>query len=431
MTDRYTNAKEQEIVASIFRMSGIECECAVPVKTEGQDTDIDVLGILDNVAVLVECVGTDDFGQKVKKSITDFERNIAEFQNLVNGLSQNFPDFYEQHKSFCKDLTELSSEAELKLGKLIISFNKETRTSVKKIVLACQKKAVSVWTLEEMHYFQRIAECTFEHSGFEILESLGIHPDEITQNDYEPATAPYLAYGKQVRPHLYLLNIIVSVPTLLRRSSIKRLRDSSTVEGYQRLLDEKKLERMREYLLTDLPTYPTNIICKLHEDVRVERLDVQVQVGPQHKPKRAAVQSQMKQHAFLVELPNTFDTFQIIDGQHRLFSFAQTHYSIYRRTKSIAERRKLEKEDAFIDKLSKKSSLVVTAVHSDDPSYKKWADPGRLFYEINTTQTKIDAEDIIDLKERIYPDDPAAHANKLLKRLNGFGALKDKVRVYF
>jgi DGQHR domain-containing protein len=219
---------------------------------------------------------------------------------------------------------------------------------------------------------------------------------------------------------------------LLRRSSVKRLQDSSSKAGYQRLLDKEKLKRMRKYLLQDFPIYPNNIICKLHDDATVNNLfdmGATVELGPTPSA-RTSILRDMKDNLFLVELPDTHDAFEIIDGQHRLFSFSQAKYAQYEKCKDAAEQQAFAEGDGKITNLSKSANLVVTAIHSKNATVTKFSSPGRLFLDINTTQTRIRPEDVIDLVGKFYQNDPAAHANVLLTKLNTHGVLKVRDSFY-
>lgn len=189
---------------------------------------------------------------------------------------------------------------------------------------------------------------------------------------------------------------------------------------------------MRKYLLQDFPIYPNNIICKLHDDATVNNLfdmGATVELGPTPSA-RTSILRDMKDNLFLVELPDTHDAFEIIDGQHRLFSFSQAKYAQYEKCKDAAEQQAFAEGDGKITNLSKSANLVVTAIHSKNATVTKFSSPGRLFLDINTTQTRIRPEDVIDLVGKFYQNDPAAHANVLLTKLNTHGVLKVRDSFY-
>jgi DGQHR domain-containing protein len=396
------------------------------VKVEGQDSEIDVLGVVKNAIILVECVGTETFGGKARKATTDFQRNIQAFDKIVELLKTNYRKYYEQNQAALESNDRV-------FRKLLVSFRKETRNDVdRENAHSCNNEMITIWTSEEKYYFEKVADCTYDHCQYEILYSLRVQPNEITDGQKESFTPTYLAYGKEVRDGVYILNFVPSVKTLLSRSSIRRLRDSNTSRGYQRLLDKRKLTKMRDYLLKGVPAYPNNIICRLHEDAVVEKIKIANIQLDETQLAETDVVSTMKRDLFVVKLPNTYNTFEIIDGQHRLFSFAQTKSHIFGKFKNSTERQRLKKEDTRIQDLQDKSNLVLTAIYSkSDTNSKEWADPGRLFYQINTTQTKIEPDDVIDLMETLEPNDPIALANGLMRRFNENGVLMNKIRIKF
>jgi DGQHR domain-containing protein len=426
---KYKNKNEEDIVESIFRKSGIECTKEIPVNVSEVHTNIDVLGISENVIILVECVGTDSIGPKSKKANSDFCSIEPVFDKILTGLPMDHKarKLYEEHKSAIDPTKRI-------FRRLLVSLNEETRRSVAEYILNfCQTSSIHLWTFEETHYFATVADCTYDHCRFEIFEHLQVLPSQINTGNAEPTTPNYVAYGKRY-DGLDILNFVVPVTVLLQRSSVKRLQDSSSMKGYQRLLAKDKLRKMRQYLMKDFPRYPNNIICKLHDSATVNCLSdtgTTVQLGSSISAKMS-VAKEIKTNLFLVELPDTHDAFEIIDGQHRLFSFSQTKYALYEKVKSPGERDALREGDSKIADLSADAHLIVTAIHSKRGAVgTEFSDPGRLFLDINTTQTRIRPEDVIDLVSKYYHDDPTAYANALLGKLNAHGILENKIRVKF
>lgn len=425
----YENEDEEDVIKSIFQKSGIGCVKRVPVKIPDADTDIDVLGICENVMILVECVGKAGIGLKSRRAKSDFDSIEPALDRVIAALPADHEAIalYETFKQI--------DPAKRIFKRLLVSLNHETQNDVKDnhIISFLSSCNFFLWTFEEMYYFRTIADCTFDHCRFEILEYLNVPPTRIISENTEPSAQNYVAYGKRY-PEYDILNFVVPVKILLRRSSVKRLQDSSSKAGYQRLLDREKLKRMREYLLQDFPVYPNNIICTLHDAARVGKifeLGATMSLGRALAP-RTTIQNQMEENLFLVELPDTHDAFEIIDGQHRLFSFSQTRYAQYEQVENADELEKLKEGDKRIADLSEGANLVVTAIHARESTARiDFSNPGRLFLDINTTQTRIRPEDVIDLVGKFRPDHPKAHANVLLTKLNAHGVLENKIRVKF
>lgn len=428
ITKENLHNEEIEKVISIFKKSGIDCIREVAVETEGQETDIDVLGIYNNIFILVECAGEARFGPKLKKSLTDFDLNIEHFEKISGVINKEHNKFYKNHMKHFKSSNKI-------FKKLFVSLKKETKDCIDTPHHYMSKnKNACIWTMEEIYYYDTISDCTYDHCKYEIFEYLNIKPEDMEEENTEPIILNYLAYGKKINNNLYLLNFVVKVSTLLHRSNIKRFQDSVTEEGYQRLLDKNKLKGMREYLLSKKThMYPNNIICVLSENASKpkeigETISDKLQLEEEEKANISTLKRQFKDNIFLIELPNSYNVFEIIDGQHRLFSYAQTKYHLFEKIGTSKEKTKIKKEDNKIKKLSEQSYLMVTAIYSKD---NIWGEPGKLFFEINTTQTRIKPEDVIDLLEKYHKNYPIAKANKLLKKLNNNGILKDNIKIKF
>lgn len=422
MSNRYKNDDEIKIVKGILEKSGIDCISYEKLESDVIKTDVDVFGVYKNVIVIIECVGTERFGRKLKKAATDFKLIIGEFDKLKSKISKDHKSFYK------RNILGFNSQNKV-FRKLLISFNKKAREDIDKSHSnLSEREKIYIWTKEEMYYYDRVSDCTYDHCKYEILSHLEVSPESI-DGEEKPGPLIYLAYGKKIVKNLFLLNLIVPVRLLLDRSSIKRLRDASSEKGYQRLLDKKKLKKMRNYLLKETnPTYPNNIICALNRQTTIKEKPIsEFKLREEERSKTIDIKRDTNEKLFIVELPNTYDIFEIIDGQHRLFSYAQTKYHLFEKIKSGREE-KVKKCDKKIEELSKESDLMVTAIYSED---EEWGVPGKLFFDINTTQTKITSDDVIDLMENFYPKDPIASANKLLKKLNKNGFLTNKIKTKF
>jgi DGQHR domain-containing protein len=424
----YSHDDEIEMTKSIFRKSGLDSISKVDVVGAQQITDVDLFGIFENSIFLVECVGQESFGKKAKETATELNVVIDRFDAVLKSIVKTKPVFYSKHKQ------QLNAPNRI-FRKLLVTLSKETKKSIASEQLSmCEQEGLAVWTREEMYYFQKVSDCTYDHCRYEILDSLRVRPDELSEDQEDAPILVYLGFGREVRKNLHILNFVVPVKTLLRRSTIQRLRDSSSEDGYQRLLNKDKLRRMRGYLAKGIAAYPNNIICVLHGKTTIQKLGSQatINVSGPIASRSEILDREAKNNLYLVELPNVYNAFEIIDGQHRLFSFAQTKYHLFEEFEDNAEKAQARRDDEKIAELAKTSYIVVTAIHSDEEAVNKdWANPGKLFYEVNTTQTKISPEDLIDLIERLYPKNSIARANRLLKRLNEKGVLENKIKVKF
>jgi len=412
--------KEIRLISTIFNKSDIDSirKVNIPKKENPNQIfcDIDVLGIYKNIIILAECVGEAKFGDK-KKDFDSESKEIIKYWNLlIESLKQKYNSFYEKHKKYLEN-------DEKKIKRLIISLKKEELDKNERDSLV--KENMYVFTRDNIEYFNIISDCTYEHCKYEILDFLGVGPHEV-QDEEESKIPLYIATGKKVKENFYILNLTIPVNLLLKRGYVLRFHRGDPEEGFQRLLNKSKLKKMRRYLL-DGGKYPNNIIVVLNKNSKIKSLE-----NIEFKTDESVLNTSLKKESkklWAVQVPDSYKVFSIIDGQHRLFSFAQTKYSLYERIKSEQEKKKLEQEDKKIKEIANTSEMVVTALFSPEDSDEDM--PARLFFEINTTQTSIPTEDVIDLTEKYQPEEPVSNANKLLRKLNKYGVLKNKIKIKF
>ena len=415
---------------SILGKAGIRCTGPIPVDIPDLDSDVDVLGSSDNVVLLVECVGTTEFGEKLKTTITKHEAIDSNFDKFLSTVKTRDSAFFEASEKYLESKSRI-------LKHIVVTFEKGTLEEIdQKNTQLFKEKEFAVWTLDQKYYFDKIADCTYDHCKYEIYDALGIEPPQVESETPEPDVHPFVAHGYsrtlEGGAEVYLLNFVVGVRTLLNRSKISRLAQASTKVGYQRLLDKDKLKRMRNYLLRKVPLYPNNIICVLDSNSGVipftKIVTNKLELADEYKAKTDIVNKSIREDTFLVELSDTYRALEIVDGQHRLFSYAQSKYQEYEKAKTAPEKAQLAVGDLKIRELAGNSNLNVTAIHSKGT----WGDPGKLFLDINTTQTRIKPADVSDLmaKYQEYEKDPKVSANRLLLQMNGrgHGVLRNKIK---
>jgi DGQHR domain-containing protein len=410
---------EIELIRLFFEKSGVPTLTKLNVPKEGlKETlcDIDVLGVYDNIIILVECVGNEPLGAKIK----DFNSESAIIEDDLDLLIETLK---ETNSQFCENCKQTFDELrdEIVIKKLVVTSIKEDVCEERKT----WKDKLFVWGKEDFEYFKVISDTTYDHCKFEILNSLGTKPSEITEKKHKKPTAiSYIATGEEDKEK-FVITFPVPVRDLLERSFVLRYHyDPET--GFQRLLDKPKLKRMRTYLLKEMKSYPNSIIVVLHQDVTINRFsEKQFSSKVSEDIKRLGERS-----LFLVTMPDRYDAFTVIDGQHRLFSFAQDKYHEFEAS-SPEEESKLGIEDEALRKLANELQLVVTAIYFKNPNGRIEDFKARLFFEINTTQTRIRPEDIIALTTRLSPHNPVSKAYILLEKLNAKGPLRGMIKVKF
>lgn len=419
MSEKNLHENEIEQIALFFKKSGMSTLTKFNMPKGNSKKalcDIDVLGVRNNIVILAECVGNEPIGAKTKDFNSESSIIEEKLDAFIEALKKTNPSFYD----ICNQtFDELKDEIVIK--KLVVSSTKEDVSEDRKT----WKDRLFIWGKEDFEYFRVVSDTTYDHCKFEIFNSLGIKPSEIVDKKHKkPTTISYIATGEEDKEK-FVITFPVPVQDMLERSFVLRYAFDPEA-GFQRLLDKRKLRKMRAYLLKEMKSYPNSIIVVLNQDVVLKRFSLdQFSTAVSEDIKELG-----KKSLFLVTVPDRYDAFTVIDGQHRLFSFAQDKYHEYE-AHNADEVSELKKEDATLSKLARQMQLVVTAIHFKSRNGKIEDFKARLFSEINTTQTRIRPEDIIALTARLDPQNPVSKAYTLLEKLNDKGPLLGMIKVRF
>jgi len=388
---------QRKKIKKVFEKCGINSLLTKNISLSHTKTEIDVLGVYKNVLILTECVGSSDsIGKKTKKFITDSNILIQNLKELIEILKKDYTKFFEENKDGFRDVNLIRAK------KLLVDLNKECKEEIEGYILKlCNEKDIKILTREEYFYFDIVANTEDVYGKYRIFEFLDIKPEDILKESIESPLI-YIGVGSEINGLYDVINLSIPVSLLLKRVTIKRLQDWNS-EGFQRLLDMKKLQEMRKYLKEELKIYPTNIVLLANKNPTIEPISSHLVEFKLEQDKSIIpdIKRNMEGHLFLVKLPNTYDAFLIIDGQHRLFSYAQ------------------------MDGLKDMHMLVTMIAVKED---SRILTGPKLFYDINQKQTYIKSEDIIDLERILHPSSPIVKANELLEKLNKNGVLKDKIK---
>lgn len=420
MGNEQRHLEEIELIDLIFRKAGIDTASKIkipnPTNPKKPFCDVDVLGIYKNIVIFVECVGEEKFGYKAKDFNSEVEK-IRRNPKSLHALKDSNTEFFDKHKKTIEDFKNDT----IVIKKLIVSSKKDETIEEKKT----WRGELFVWGREEIEYFKVISDAAYRYCKFEIFKDLKIDPTDIMEEKHPiPKKRDIIGIGEEDRER-YLVSFLYPVSHLLKLSFISRYHCTEE-KGFQRLANKEKLRKMRQYLIKKGESYPNSLIVLLNPDVKINKFK-NFFVGMDKE-----MQKYCKKNLFKITIPDRFGVFLIIDGQHRLFSFAQDCYSIFEKSKNKEERKKFKEDDSAIKKLAKELQLAVTGIKFKNKDVRFFREAGgELFFKINTTHTKIKPEDVIDLMEKFYPDDPISKSNKLLKKLNAKGPLANKIKVKF
>lgn len=168
---------------------------------------------------------------------------------------------------------------------------------------------------------------------------------------------------------------LLDIAHVYRRDELPSFQAQDTTYNYQRPLIHQKLIEIRQKLLTDQNfMFPSNILAILSKQCKYQK-DNQ-----------------------LLFIPKKYSSISIIDGQHRLFSYADENI------KNI---------------MQNDCKIMVTAIKfltDDEEMINKFS--AKVFIEINSNQTKVEATHLDLIAYKLGNNEPKILANKIMLKLN-------------
>ena len=258
---------------------------------------------------------------------------------------------------------------------------------------------VKVWDRDTFEYFKVVAGTIRTFSRYELFGYFDITPNDVfpkheLRQETSNTTRKVVEIGEEFGARTYTFK---EIPYNLLRTCYVLRNEGWRSDSFQRIINPNKLANIRSYMLrTERPGFVNNIIISPAPNVKIN-------------PPKDGVDE--------ISLPNNFNSFCVIDGQHRLLAFTQDYYS---------ETNPVEKQnDEKIKNYAKNADIIVTLIVPEGDAAKILKKQIELFIDINSNQTKVKAEFIFNLKEITAPLDNEALSNKVIRALNAMedGAL--------
>lgn len=178
-----------------------------------------------------------------------------------------------------------------------------------------------------------------------------------------------------------MYTFLLSARHLLKFAYVFRVETNNILSSYQRLLNRRKINNIREYLRS-LGFFANNILVATDEILQLSREDERMSVLSGN-----------------LNLPDKPAYLEILDGQHRLLAYSN--------------------QPALMNQ-----NLCVTVI-----SNLNSIDRAKLFVVVNREQTKVPAYLLWDLYTLIEPDDTRGRISAFVKNLNEDGPFKDLIRL--
>ncbi len=401
----------EKYVADIFEDSGFEIIWTKGIsfkdKNEDELLQIDVFAFYKKICILIEVTSTPDSSRISNK--------ISRFKDSSNLLINNH-DINEYFKQLRENGIKIPDRKfyhkDIKFKRLFVAPNFENDT-----IPIGRKEDVETWDKEVFMYFDLLSKTINEYARYDLFSYFKITPNELEGNEdaIQPRNAQGLKFSLMDNGD-EIITFLASPKEMLKMARVLR-RDSYNPDSYQRLLDKKRLFKIREFIIEKKNYFPNNILVSIS-----------------NPPNDFVVFENKK-----INFSDDFEQFYIIDGQHRLFAYAldstAKHFKKYKFSDKPTEKQKqrfkeLTENDSAIKKLSEEKSLIITVLNfrqiSKEQRLKKEA---QTFVDVNFNQVKVKTELIYDIAWEVLESRmPEAFGTVILKKLNQKGVFKDKFK---
>lgn len=352
-----------------------------PGSKPGGNLEIDIVCQIGNICILVETtIKSDNNSKKIKrfirhcKLVVDSPLSKRDLFSLFTGIKEeellNFTGISDWRYLYIGKSSELSTE------NITSDMYPETNR-------------LHIYDEENWEYIRILERTIKETAKYELLASLNINPSDLadtylggiilTKRCLPIANRTLFSGQNQVHADLFVVtftpNELLRIARVLRYqgqpfgiSSGSRTNNQSG--GYQRILVPEKLKKIREFINNDNKVaFPTNLTIVLSNEC--EQKDDEVHI------------------------PSKYASIDVIDGQHRLFSYA-----------------------SMSEEVRNEAILITTAIkfkENENSEINRYA--ARTFITINSEQTKVKQDQIYlisyDVLEKKTPESNAAKVIQL------------------
>lgn len=354
--------------------------------------ELDALFIYENILLICEdtCSHKKD-KDHIRKKNEAFREILENIPSFINWLEEQFPDR--------KDIVRKYRTERIKIYYLYISQYELDITEDEKNMYS----HLIFWEPQILNYFHRMSQCLYFSNRYEIFRFLGIKNNEIglsrsgTIKTGIKAPIIYPVDATGLRNGVRVVSFMMSAEDLLRTSYV--LRKDNWEESmwlYQRLIEVKKIKKIRAYLAKKREAFYNNIIVALPDNIRFED-DFENVVSIDR--------TSDFQHCLLV-MPDEMNSICIIDGQHRIFA----HY----------EAPDNAKYESVIAPLRKQLHLLVTGLifPKNMKEIERKQIQSEIFLDINSNAKPVPADVLLHIEMIKNPFSDIGLARRVVEKLN-------------
>lgn len=318
---------------------------------------VDACGGHEDTLLLIECTKA---RRRSRKSVRD---KLKEFKGVIPILS----------KAFHKDTTYLKYK---RIKYILAVSNIEIRDVDKEF--AKENPKVYIWDEQLVEYYKHLHNMIGTASRYNLLGEIEVGP-RVQSVIQIPALAT--SAGNSI-----IYSFFIEPQRLLQASYVAR-REIGNEAYYQRLLKRDRIRKIRDFVRKG-NLFPNNVIVAFNKRPKFTPF--------RELPSQSSGWPEWLEFGIL-SFPADYRTCWIIDGQHRLYSFADV----------------------------KTNTKISVAAFENIPIDKQ----ARYFIEINREQKPVEPDLLWDLEGEMRPNSPEGIISGVVKRLNQYEPLKDRIYI--
>jgi DGQHR domain-containing protein len=375
------------------------------VENDATQCEFDLFAYVGNVAWFVEWTtskGTDT-------------RDFDNFKSKVQIFNENrglLGEAFDKVSVHMQEQIQLEKETTRIIGLYVNPiFTPVQGGTIEARIEKKNRQLMFVWDCDTFEYFKVISGVLRKYSKYDIFTFFHVSPEEVLDPQQVEMNRSKTTYEV-----IEMKKGVFGCPTYTFKISPQRLLERCYVlrnegwrsDSFQRMISPTKLHAIRKYIVDNKgnSSFANNII-----------------IGPSTEGERVEIQPRETGGRTTIDLSWRYNSFCIIDGQHRLLAFTQDF---------LGESNPTEKQaDEVIKNLAQSSEVLVTLVDFAGEPTEILEREARLFKDINSLQTRVKKDFIFNLQEIIEPNHPFSIGNKVIRYLNQLdtGVFKNKFQM--
>lgn len=394
----------------------------VEFKYDGRTSELDDIFVYENIILLVEYTTESSPNKHLANKAILYRKIIESPLSFITFLLGNniFPSLNDK----CNELFQ----------------NSYTKNHLRIKIIYCSKNAINdeiknglpeivFFDYHIVKYFKSLSSIIKFSSRYEFMEFLGLDYNQCGRNILLSIDNSSSCFSAHILPEekssfkegYKIISFYIDPASLLKRSYVLRQegwRKKDNIGFYQRMLDSKKISKLRQYLSSEERVFINNIIATISENEIKLFKDKEKEERVIIKEDGNFVQSDnfTKTVPAYIEINNKSNIIGLIDGQHRTYAYYEG----------------ADHNETHIRNLREVQNLLVTAIifPAKETKETRLKFESKLFLEINSTQKKVSQQIQQEIQLQINPFSTIAIGKDILNMLNCHGALHDKIEIY-